>query len=107
MDKKLLGRRINLARKDKGLTSEKLSEACNINATYLRQIEAGSRSPSLPMFISICEHLSVSPSYVLRLGIKTAPVSGCCFWTKSWFGLIHLVHSHKIAILQKNCKMLS
>ena len=65
MDKKLLGRRINLARKDKGLTSEKLSEACNINATYLRQIEAGSRSPSLPMFISICEHLSVSPSYLL------------------------------------------
>jgi len=65
MDKKLLGRRINLARKDKGLTSEKLSEACNINATYLRQIEAGSRSPSLPMFISICEHLSVSPTYLL------------------------------------------
>lgn len=65
MDKKLLGRRINLARKDKGLTSEKLSEACNINATYLRQIEAGSRTPSLPIFISICEHLSVSPSYLL------------------------------------------
>lgn len=65
MDKKLLGRRINLARKDKGLTSEKLSEACHINATYLRQIEAGSRSPSLPMFISICEHLSVSPTYLL------------------------------------------
>ena len=65
MDKKLLGRRINLARKDKGLTSEKLSEACNINATYLRQIEAGSRTPSLPIFISICEHLAVSPSYLL------------------------------------------
>lgn len=65
MDKKLLGRRINLARKDKGLTSEKLSEACSINATYLRQIEAGSRCPSLPMFISLCEHLSVSPSYLL------------------------------------------
>ena len=65
MDKKLLGRRINLARKDKGFTSEKLSEICNINATYLRQIEAGSRSPSLPMFISICESLSVSPAYLL------------------------------------------
>ena len=65
MDKKLLGRRISLARKDKGLTSEKLSELCNINATYLRQIEAGSRSPSLPMFVSICESLSVSPSYLL------------------------------------------
>lgn len=65
MDKKLLGKRINLARKDRGLTSERLSEICNINATYLRQIEAGSRSPSLPMFVSICESLSVSPSYLL------------------------------------------
>ena len=65
MDKKSLGRKINAARKDRGLTSEKLSEICNINAAYLRQIEAGSRSPSLPMFISICESLSVSPSYLL------------------------------------------
>ena len=39
MDKKLLGKRINTARKERGWTSERLSEACNINATYLRQIE--------------------------------------------------------------------
>lgn len=35
MDKKLLGKRINTARKERGWTSERLSEACNINATYL------------------------------------------------------------------------
>ena len=40
MDKKLLGKRINTARKERGWTSERLSEACNINATYLQQIEA-------------------------------------------------------------------
>lgn len=40
MDKKLLGKRINTARKERGWTSERLSEACNVNATYLRQIEA-------------------------------------------------------------------
>ena len=40
MDKKLLGKRINTARKERSWTSERLSEACNINATYLRQIEA-------------------------------------------------------------------
>ena len=40
MDKKLLGKRINTARKEWGWTSERLSEACNINATYLQQIEA-------------------------------------------------------------------
>lgn len=65
MDKKLLGRQINLARKDRGLTSEKLSEACNINATYLRQIESGAKMPSLPVFVSLCRELKVSPSYLL------------------------------------------
>ena len=65
MDKKLLGKKINFSRKDKGLTSEKLSELCNINATYLRQIESGAKMPSLPVFISICRELKVSPSYLL------------------------------------------
>ena len=65
MEKKLLGKKINISRKDKGLTSEKLSELCNINATYLRQIESGAKMPSLPVFISICRELKVSPSYLL------------------------------------------
>lgn len=50
MDKKLFGTRINKARKDRGLTAEKLAEACNINSTYLRQIEGGKKLPSLPVF---------------------------------------------------------
>ena len=65
MDKKLLGRRINAARKDRGWTSEHLSEICNINATYLRQIESGAKTPSLQMFVSLCEALKVSPTYLL------------------------------------------
>ena len=65
MDKKLLGKKINLARKDRGLTSEKLSELCHLNATYIRQIEAGTKVPSLPVFVSLCKVLKVSPSYLL------------------------------------------
>lgn len=65
MDKKLLGQKINLARKDRGLTSEKLSEMCNINATYLRQIESGAKIPSLPVFVALCQALRASPSYLL------------------------------------------
>ena len=65
MDKKLLGRKINMARKERGTTGEKLSEACSINATYLRQIESGAKMPSLPVFISLCQELRVSPSYLL------------------------------------------
>lgn len=62
---KLLGKRIKQARKDKGLTGEKLSEACFINATYLRQLEGGTRTPSLQVFILLCKELSVSPNYLL------------------------------------------
>lgn len=65
MNKEALGRRINITRKELGLTSEKLSELCNINATYLRQIESGRKIPSLPVFLTICENLKVSPSYLL------------------------------------------
>lgn len=65
MEKKRLGKRINTARKEQGWTSEKLSEVCHINATYLRQIEAGVKTPSLPVFASLCNALNVSPTYLL------------------------------------------
>lgn len=66
MDEKGLGRRINEARKIRGFTADRLSELCNINATYLRQIEGGIRIPSLPVFIDICNALKISPDYLLR-----------------------------------------
>ena len=65
MEKKAFGRRLRQARKDRGLTSEKLSEFCNINATYLRQIEGGAKIPSLPVFVSLCDTLCVSPNSLL------------------------------------------
>ena len=65
MNKKLFGKKLNMARKDRGLTSEKLSEICGLNATYLRQIEGGTKIPSLPVFVLLCQKLKVSPSYLL------------------------------------------
>ena len=66
MEKSGLGKRINTVRKDRGLTADKLSEICNINATYLRQIEGGKKMPSLPVFIDICNALKVSSDYLLQ-----------------------------------------
>lgn len=60
MERKGLGKRINEVRKDRGFTADKLSELCNINATYLRQIEGGVKMPSLPVFIDICNALRIS-----------------------------------------------
>lgn len=65
MDKAALGKRLRQARKDKGFTSEKLSELCSINATYLRQIEAGTKVPSLPVFVSLCRELGTHPDFLL------------------------------------------
>ena len=66
MEGKGLGKRINIVRKNRGFTADKLSELCNINATYLRQIEGGTKVPSLPVFINICNALKISPDYLLR-----------------------------------------
>ena len=66
MNKKMLGQRINSARKERGLTSEQLAEQCYISAAYLRQIESGKKVPSLPLFISLCNELNVSPNYLLQ-----------------------------------------
>ena len=65
MDKAALGKRVRQARKDKGLTGEKLSGLCSINATYLRQIEAGTKVPSLPVFVSLCRELGTHPDFLL------------------------------------------
>ena len=66
MDKMTLGKRIRDTRKDRGFTTEKLSELCDINATYLRHIEGGTNYPSLPVLLDICRILNVSTDYLLH-----------------------------------------
>lgn len=75
MEKTALGRQIYAARKERGMTGERLSELCNINATYLRQIESGLKTPSLPVFITICKQLGVSPNYLLPEAVADSECS--------------------------------
>ena len=70
MEKNGLGKRINAVRKDRGLTADRLSEMCNINATYLRQIEGGVKMPSLSVFIDICKALKISPDIFYKTNWK-------------------------------------
>lgn len=67
-DKSLLGERIREVRKNNGYTTRQAAEKLNISQTYLRQIESGksSKTPSLAIFISICNLFHVSPEYLLR-----------------------------------------
>lgn len=62
-----LGKRLNKIRKLKGITSEKLSELCDVNAVHIRLIESGNRMPSLSLLIKICNVLEVSADYLLGL----------------------------------------
>ena len=66
MDTVILGRTIYKARRDKGLSGDKLSELCDITPSYLRQVEAGSKTPSLPLFVTLCDQLKVSPDCLLN-----------------------------------------
>lgn len=84
MDEKGLGKRINMVRKDRGFTADKLSELCNINSTYLRQIEGGRKIPSLPVFIAICNVLKISPNYLLQDVLEENEISKIQELTKLW-----------------------
>jgi transcriptional regulator with XRE-family HTH domain len=84
MKEKGLGKRINIVRKDRGFTTDKLSELCNINATYLRQIEGGIKMPSLPVFIDICNALKISPNYLLQDMLVDNEVSKINELTELW-----------------------
>ena len=75
MEKNGLGKRINTVRKDRGLTADRLSEMCNINAAYLRQIEGNVKMPSLPVFIDICRALKISPDYLLQDELRENEIS--------------------------------
>ena len=56
MEGKGLGKRINMVRKDCGFTADRLSELCNINATYLRQIGGVTKVPSCPYLSILAMH---------------------------------------------------
>jgi transcriptional regulator with XRE-family HTH domain len=84
MDNKSLGKRINSVRKDRGFTAEQLSERCNINAVYLRQIEGGIKSPSLPVFIDLCNALKISPDYLLRDDLEQNDISDIQLLNQLW-----------------------
>lgn len=66
MDKVVIGKRIREARLEKKMTQEQLSEAVNISAYYLGELERGIKLPSLTVLVDIAEALNVSTDYILR-----------------------------------------
>lgn len=66
MDLKRFGRRVNMLRKQRRITSEYLAEMCGVSAVHIRQVEGGTRQPSFELFVRLCDALQISPNYLLQ-----------------------------------------
>ena len=65
MNMKEVGKRIRLARTEKGLTQEELAEHAGISPTHVSVLERGGNSIKLETFISICHSLDMSADDIL------------------------------------------
>ncbi|MBQ2870913.1 helix-turn-helix transcriptional regulator [bacterium] len=64
-DKELMGKKIKVARKEKGYTQEYLSELVGISNRTLNLMEKGKSGMTIETLIKFCNALNVSPNYVL------------------------------------------
>ena len=60
-----LGKRIQLRRKELGLSQEAAAERCGISPSFYSNIERGIKIMSLETFVSICKAFSISADYLL------------------------------------------
>jgi transcriptional regulator with XRE-family HTH domain len=66
-----LGKRINIARKAKKISSEKLSEYIGKSSgSSIRSVERGATGISVEALVEICNVLEVSPEYLLDAYLK-------------------------------------
>ncbi|MFI3326664.1 MAG: helix-turn-helix transcriptional regulator [Clostridia bacterium] len=65
MNSKLIGKRIQSARENAGLSQEQLAENADISHTFMTKIECGNRTPSLETLVKICNALNVSADTLL------------------------------------------
>lgn len=61
------GEKLRKLRKQKGLTQEKLSEMTGIDYSYLNQIEAGKKNPSLKRITKLARVLGVPLEELMKL----------------------------------------
>ena len=65
LDYKSLGKRIKEARRERGMTQERLGELCGLSAAHIGHIERGTRIPSLETVYSISCVLDVGVDRLL------------------------------------------
>ena len=66
MDKKHFGMKLRGKRKACGMTYQELADRCHVNHGYIRQLEAGSKLPSMQLLFTLCDVLGTSPNYLFE-----------------------------------------
>lgn len=66
MDAKRFGAKLKGKRKEKGLTYQELADICHVNHGYIRQLESGSKIPSMQLLFTLCNVLKTSPNYLFE-----------------------------------------
>lgn len=62
----MVGEAIKQARKDAGLTQDQLAERAGVHRVYLSNLERNLKSPSLDVFLRLCDALRIPPEEVIR-----------------------------------------
>jgi len=70
MDRKALGAAIKAARLENKITQEKLAEMIGVAPSHVKQIEAGSRSPSVEVLYKLAHTLNFSVDDIFFPGRK-------------------------------------
>lgn len=71
MDAKLIGKRIQAVRKERGLTQEQLSQMVNLSTNYLSNVETGFKTPKLETLIDIINALQCDANTILADVVDT------------------------------------
>ena len=78
MDAQKVGRRIQEARKARGLTQAELSQLLDMSTKYISNIECGFKTPKLNTFVAIANALQCDANLLLTdvLDVTTSQESG-------------------------------
>ena len=75
MDHAAIGSHIHALRNKQKITLEELAEHIGISASFLGNIERGTRIASLDTMVAICNALAVSPEYLLCDSLRISPTA--------------------------------
>ena len=73
MDASKIGKRIQEERRKRGVTQQELAEKLGMTAKYISNIECGSKTPKLEIFVAIANALQVDANTLL---VDSLAVSG-------------------------------